>query len=204
MFITFEGCEGCGKTTQAKLLHRRLASLPVDVLLVHEPGGTKLGDRVRYLLKWAKSVPISPVSELLLFNASRANLVDFVIRPALRQRQLVICDRFVDSTMAYQGYGRGLDLGVVLSTCGIATQGLKPDLTVLLDIPVEEGLRRKAGQSGLDRFEQTDSSFHRRVREGYLKMAHEEPGRWFLVDGTKPKNDIRDTIWKKVAELLEI
>ncbi len=106
--------------------------------------------------------------------------------------------------MAYQGYGRGIDLGVVLSTCGIATQGLKPDLTVLLDIPVEEGLRRKAGQSGLDRFEQTDSSFHRRVREGYLKMAHEEPGRWFLVDGTKPKSDIRNTIWKKVAELLEV
>ena len=203
LFITFEGCEGCGKSTQARSLHRELSKISSGVVLLHEPGGTELGNRIRYLLKWAKKVPISPVSELLLFNASRANLMDVVIRPALKRGETVICDRFTDSTLAYQGYGRGLDLGLVRTACGIATQGLKPDLTILLDIPVEEGLRRKALQAGLDRFEQTDSSFHRRVREGYLRMAREEPSRWLVVDGTKSKSEIGNIIWQKVKEMVK-
>lgn len=202
-FITFEGCEGCGKSTQARSLHRKLTKLSEGAVLLHEPGGTELGNRIRYLLKWAKNMSISPMSELLLFNASRANLMDVVVRPALKQGETVICDRFTDSTLAYQGYGRGLDLGLVRTACGIATQGLKPDLTILLDIPVEEGLRRKALQAGLDRFEQTDSSFHRRVREGYLRMAREEPSRWLVVDGTKSKVEIRNIIWQKVKELVK-
>lgn len=202
VFITFEGCEGCGKSTQAKALTRKLLALSISVVLLHEPGGTELGDRIRHLLKWAKEVPISPMAELLLFNASRANLVDEIIRPALKQGRTVICDRFVDSTVAYQGYGRGLDLGVVRSACGMATLGLKPDLTVLLDIPVEEGLRRKAAKADLDRFEQTDSSFHRRVREGYLKMAHEEPQRWLVIDGTRIKADIKSAVWQRVERLV--
>ncbi len=202
-FITFEGCEGCGKSTQAKALSQRLAESGRPALLLHEPGGTELGNRVRYLLKWARRLSISPMAELLLFNASRANLVDEVMRPALRQGKTVICDRFVDSTIAYQGYGRGIDLGLVASACGMATQGLKPDLTILLDIPVDEGLRRKAAKAGLDRFEQTDSSFHRRVREGYLKMAQEQPARWLVIDGTRTKAEIKRVIWQRIEKLFD-
>ncbi len=198
LFVTFEGCEGCGKSTQAKLLAKKLGELSKPALLLHEPGGTEMGDRVRYILKWAKRVSISPMAELLLFNASRANLVDEVIRPALKQGKTVICDRFVDSTIAYQGYGRGIDIGIVTSACGMATQGLKPALSILLDIPVDEGLRRKAAKADLDRFEQTDSSFHRRVREGYLRMAREEPDRWLVIDGTKTRAEIKRIIWKRV------
>ena len=201
-FITFEGCEGCGKSTQARWLNRKLTDASKPTLLLHEPGGTVLGDKIRYLLKWAKPVSISPMSELLLFNASRANLVDEVIRPALKQGKIVICDRFSDSTIAYQGYGRGLDLGLVRTACGMATQGLKPHLTILLDIPVEEGLRRKAQKAGLDRFEQTDSSFHRRVRAGYLEMVEEEPSRWLVIDGTRPKVEVMKTIWQAVERML--
>jgi dTMP kinase len=200
LFITFEGCEGCGKSTQARLLKRRLDSSSLPVVLLHEPGGTRLGDRVRYLLKWAKDVPISPAAELLLFNASRANVVDMVIRPALKLQKVVICDRFTDSTLAYQGYGRGIDLGLVRSSCGLATQGLTPNLTVLLDIPVEEGLRRKAAQTGLDRFEQTDALFHRRVRQGYLELAAQEPERWMVIQGTRSKAEIRNMIWERVEK----
>jgi dTMP kinase len=203
LFVTFEGCEGCGKSTQARLLRRRLAARSLAVEFVHEPGGTRLGDRVRYLLKWAKDVPISPSAELLLFNASRANLVDLVIRPALAQHKVVICDRFVDSTFAYQGYGRGIDLGLVRASCAMATQGLKPDLTVLLDIPVEEGLKRKAAQTGLDRFEQTDTPFHRRVRAGFLELAAQEPERWLVVDGTGSRADIKQAIWERVEGLIK-
>jgi dTMP kinase len=203
LFITFEGCEGCGKSTQAKLLGRKLAELSRPVLLLHEPGGTQLGDRIRYILKWAKRLSISPMAELLLFNASRANLVAEVIRPALKQGKTVICDRFVDSTIAYQGYGRGIDIGIVTSACGMATQGLKPVLSVLLDIPVDEGLRRKAAKAGLDRFEQTDSPFHRRVREGYLRMAREEPERWLVIDGTRTRAEIKRIVWQRVEGLLE-
>src|SRR5512136_2519529 len=116
-FITFEGCEGCGKSTQSRALKKRLSRLGRPVLFIHEPGGTRLGTRISYLLKWAKNVSISPVAELLLFNASRAHLVDTVIKPAIGEGKFVICDRFTDSTLAYQGYGRGLELELVRSVC---------------------------------------------------------------------------------------
>jgi dTMP kinase len=202
LFITLEGCEGCGKSTQSRSLQRRLAALSLPVTLVHEPGGTGLGKRVAYLLKWAKNVPISPRAELLLFNASRANLVDQVIGPALAQGHMVICDRFTDSTIAYQGHGRGLDLNTVKSVCHTATGGLRPDLTVLLDVPVEEGLRRKAARGEHDRFEQTDVSFHSRVQTAYRNMAAEEPWRWLIIEGTLPRNEIRQSIWDRVSQLL--
>ena len=175
-------------------------------MLIHEPGGTKLGTRISYLLKWAKSISISPTAELLLFNASRANLVDDTIRPALSQGTFVICDRFTDSTIAYQGYGRGLDLQTVRNVCDTATGGLKPHLTILMDIPAEEGLRRKAekasSRSQVDRFEEADLDFHKRVRQGYLRMAAEEPSRWFVLDATRPKTEIKKVIWGKVKALL--
>lgn len=206
LFITFEGGEGCGKTTQSRALRGELLRMSRQAMLIHEPGGTKLGMRISYLLKWAKSVSISPTAELLMFNASRANLVDETIRPALSQGTIVICDRFTDSTIAYQGFGRGLDIQAVKQVCDIATGALKPDLTVLMDIPAEEGLRRKAdsavGPSGVDRFEEADLDFHKRVRRGYLSMAAEEPSRWFVLDATRPKNEIKRVIWERVEGLL--
>ena len=202
LFITFEGGEGCGKSTQTRMLRNRLNKLALPVLLIHEPGGTKLGTRISYLLKWAKNVSISPVAELLLFNASRAHLVDTVIRPALQEGKIIICDRFADSTMAYQGYGRNLDMQLVKSVCETGTRGLKPDLTIFLDVPVEEGLRRKHAVSSQDRFEQTELDFHRRVRDGYLQMAKEEPQRWVVIEGTKTKENIREIIWGKVNRML--
>jgi dTMP kinase len=202
LLITLEGCEGCGKSTQSRSLRRRLTALSLPVLLVHEPGGTRLGQRVAYLLKWTKNVPISPLAELLLFNSSRANLVDQVMRPALAQGSIVICDRFTDSSIAYQGHGRGLNLKTVKSACDTATGGLRPDLTVLLDVPVEEGLRRKASRGGHDRFEQTDVAFHNRVRAGYATMAAEESWRWLVVDGTRPRDEIERTVWDRVSQVL--
>ena len=144
-FITFEGGEGCGKSSQSRLLYRRLQKLAVPALLTHEPGVTDLGKKITRLLKWSQDIDISPLAELLLFNASRAQLVKEVIRPALEKGVIVICDRFADSTTAYQGYGRGLDLDTVKAVNRMATQGLVPDLTILLDMPVEGGLARKQG-----------------------------------------------------------
>ena len=205
LFITFEGGEGCGKSTQARALHRRLMRGGRDALLLHEPGGTSLGKSISYWLKWRKGVGATPLAELLLFNASRANLVAEVIRPALRQERVVICDRFVDSTIAYQGYGRGLDLNTVKSVCHAATEGLGPDLTFLLDISVEEGLARKDRmRSGRDRFEQEDLAFHRRVRDAYLAMAKEEPERWLVLDARLPRAELGLQIWERTQKLLTV
>jgi dTMP kinase len=201
LFITFEGGEGCGKSTQARLLYRRLSKLAIPALLTHEPGVTTLGRKITHLLKWSQDMAISPISELLLFNTSRAQLVADVIRPNLEKGTVVICDRYADSTTAYQGYGRGLNLDVVKDVNRIATQGLLPDLTILLDMPVEEGLARKKSQRQ-DRFEAEAVNFHRRVREGYLKLAAQEPKRWLVIDATKSKDEIAGIIWQRVSKLL--
>ena len=201
LFITFEGGEGSGKTAQARVLYRRLSRLSIQVLLVHEPGGTSLGRKLRYLLKRPQNADISPLSELLMFNASRAQLVDEVIRPSLEKGKVVICDRYADSTTAYQSYGRGLDLETVNIINRTATRGLNPDLTVLLDIAVEGGLARK-GKKEYDRFEQEDVAFHQKVREGYLRLAAGEPERWLVVDGTLSKTEIGNIIWQRVSQML--
>ena len=201
LFITFEGGEGSGKSVQAKALFRRLSELAVPVLLTHEPGGTPFGEKLGHWLKWAQDAEISPLTELMLFNASRAQLVAEVIRPDLKSGKVVICDRYADSTTVYQGYGRGLDLAMVKATNKAATQGLKPDLTILLDIPVEEGLARKMARKQ-DRFEQETLVFHNRVREGYLKLAAAEPRRWLVVDASQSKRKIGDIIWRRVSRLL--
>jgi dTMP kinase len=202
LFITFEGGEGSSKSTQARMLYRRLLKLAIPAILIHEPGVTSLGRRVARLLKWAQDVDISPVAELLLFNVSRAQLVDEVIRPALDSGKVVICDRFADSTTAYQGYGRGLDLAAVKNINRSATREITPDLTVLLDVPVEAGLgRKKYGKK--DRFEAESLSFHRRVRKGYLELAADEPKRWLVVDAAKSRNEIAGIIWQKVSKLLK-
>jgi dTMP kinase len=201
LFITFEGGEGGGKSVQAKALYRKLAKMAIPVLLTREPGGTPFGRRISRWLKWAKDTNILPLTELMLFNASRAQLVNDVIQPALKSGQVVISDRYADSTTVYQGYGRGLDLAMVKSVNKAVTQGLTPDLTVLLDAPVEVCFARK-GTSKRDRFEQEAIAFHRRVREGYLKLASEKPGRWLVVDASQSKAKIADIIWQKVSQLL--
>jgi dTMP kinase len=199
LFITFEGGEGCGKSTQARALFRKLSRLGYPVLLIKEPGGTPLGQGLARWLKNAAAT-IDPVSELFLFAAARARLVSQVIGPALGKGEIVISDRFADSTAAYQGYGRGLDLSFVNAVNHAATGGLRPDLIILLDMEVEAGLGRK--RSKQDRFEQEEIAFHRRVREGYLKLAAADPGRWLVVDGTLPQKEVQKVIWERVKQLL--
>ncbi len=201
LFITFEGGEGCGKSVQSRALYRRLSQLAIPALLTHEPGGTPLGKKLGRWLKWAQDTDISPLTELLLFNASRAQLVDKVIRPSLKSGKVVICDRYADSTTAYQSYGRGIDLEMVKAVNNAATQGLKPDLTILLDMSVEAGLARKKIKRQ-DRFEQEAITFHQRVREGYLKLAADDPQRWLVIDASQPKEKIEQIIWQRVSQLL--
>ncbi|NQT31164.1 MAG: dTMP kinase [Deltaproteobacteria bacterium] len=201
LFITFEGGEGGGKSIQAKALLRKLSDLAVPVLLTHEPGGTPFGERMGRWLKWAQDVYIAPLTELMLFNACRAQLVAEVIQPNLKGGKVVICDRYADSTTAYQGYGRELDLAMVKATNKAATQGLKPNLTILLDIPVEEGLARKMVKKQ-DRFEQDTPIFHQKVREGYLELAAAEPRRWLVVDASQSRQKIADIIWQRVSRSL--
>ena len=200
-FITFEGGEGSGKTVQARALHRKLLQAAVPALLIYEPGGTPLGRRIGRWLKWGRVADMSPLSELLLFNASRAQLVRDVIEPNLKNGTVVICDRYTDSTVAYQGYARGLDMETVHSINSIATGGLCPDLTVLLDIPVEEGFARKKDRVQ-DRFEQEDMAFHRRVREGYLALAAAEPEHWLVIDARQSRGEITRLVWPRVSRLL--
>jgi len=201
LFITFEGGEGCGKSVQAKALYQRLSKLAIPVVLTHEPGGTPLGDKISRWLKWTQGTDIPPLTELLLFNASRAQLVTEVIKPSLGSGQIVICDRFADSTTIYQGYGRGLELDMVKAINNAATQGIKPRLTLLLDIPAEAGLARKQTKRQ-DRFEKEEVTFHEKVRQGYLKLAADEPERWLVIDATQSKEQIADIIWQKVRQLL--
>lgn len=201
LFITFEGVEGCGKSTQARLLYGRLVKLAVPALLTHEPGVTALGKKIERLLKKKSDTDISPLAELFLFSASRAQHLEEIILPALKNDQIVICDRFADSTTAYQGYGRGINLDTVLAANRMATQGLTPNLTIMLDVPVEKGLSRKNDLKS-DRFHTEKLDFHRRVRQGFLKLASESPGRWLVIDGTQSKDKIAVIIWEKVRSLI--
>jgi len=201
LFITFEGGEGSGKTLQARALCKRLSQLAIPVLLIQEPGGTSLGKKLARWLRWAQDTAISPLTELLMFNASRAQLVEEVIQPSLEEGKVVICDRYVDSTTAYQSYGRGLALETVMAINSTATRGLNPSLTILLDIPVEEGFARK-GARKRDRFEQEGIVFHQTVRDGYLKIAANDPERWLVVDASQSKAKIKEIIWQRVSQLL--
>jgi dTMP kinase len=201
MFITFEGGEGSGKSFQAKALYRRLIKMDVPAVLTHEPGGTPFGGRLGHWLKWSLQEEISPLVELMMFNASRAQLVASVINPALKRGEVVVCDRYADSTTAYQGYGRGIDLETVRKVNEIATGGLKPSLTILLDAPPEIGLTRKQDRKH-DRFEQEKLVFHNKVRQGYLALAAAESGRFLVLDAALPRAELSRLIWQKVARLL--
>lgn len=200
LFITFEGGEGCGKSTHSGLLLKKLEQQNIPVILTHEPGGTALGDELRKALKKKRGSFVSPQAELFLVAASRAQLVAEVIRPALEEGKIVICDRFTHSTMVYQGYGRGLDFTAIQMVNNMATRNLNPDLVIFLDIPPEQGLARK--QNLKDRFELEDLSFHQRVRAGYVKLAAADPNRWLVIDASLPKDKVAGIIWNRVSQLL--
>jgi len=187
MFITLEGPEGSGKSSQIGLLAEFLGQQGYSVITTREPGGTAIGDQIRRVLHDVANTAMSSAAELLLYSASRAQLVNELIRPALAAGQVVICDRYADSTLAYQGYGRNLNLAELQAITQFATGGLKPDLTLLLDIDVERGLaRRRDGGEEMNRLDLELVSFHRRVRDGYHCLAQEEPERWVIVDADRP------------------
>ena len=198
-FIAFEGGDGSGKSTQVRSLLRRLRRRGVKVLHTREPGGTPLGQSLRRLLKSGETM--APLSELMLFEAARAQLVQQVIRPFLDQGGVVIADRFTSSTMAYQGYGRGLDRELIERLNREATGGLEPDLTVLLDLPVETALARKGGGNS-DKFDNAPVDFHRKIRRGYSALAASDPGGWLVLDGQRPPEELSREIWSKVQTIL--
>lgn len=205
-FVTLEGPEGSGKTTQAARLGELAAHAGVRHVLTREPGGTATGERIREMLLdgGADANPIDPRTDALLFNAARAQLVAEVIEPALVQGALVVCARFADSTLAYQGYGRGLPLDKLRRLEAFATGGLRPDLTVLLDLPAEVGLARK-GVDERTRFEAGfDLAFHRRVRDGFLRLAAEEPDRFAVVDATADPEAVFAAIVAALARLPDL
>jgi len=197
-FIVFEGGEGSGKSTQAKALANRLSKVGYKVLFTREPGGTPLGDKLRRWVKWGKDVTIP--TELLLFLASRSQLVTNVIRPALEADKIVVCDRFADSTIAYQGYGRGMDLDFLQRLNDFVTDGTKPDLVLLMDLEADEGLTRKKRR--WDSFEREEFSFHQRVRDGYLRIADANPDTWAVFDASLPEFRLSELIWERVREHL--
>jgi dTMP kinase len=204
LFVTLEGPEGGGKTTHAWLLATWLSEMGYDVLTTREPGGTRIGDVVRTLLLDPIYAGIRPETEFLLFSAARAQLVGEIIRPHLEQGGIVICDRFADSSLAYQGYGRRLDQETVQTITAFATGGLLPDLTFCLDLPVLEGFRRKqdGGLGKPDRLEQEQLDFHERVRRGYLALARAEPGRWSIVDAARTTGEVQGQIRARVSKQL--
>lgn len=201
MFITFEGSEGCGKTTQMALLAEYLRRQGYPILTTREPGGTPIGEQVRAILSDLGNTAMHPRTEILLFQASRAQHVEQVIRPHLQKGGIVLCDRYADSTMAYQGYGyRLVDLELLRAIIDFATGGLKPDLTLLLDLEVEVGLRRRALGGEWNRLDAYDLDFYRRVRQGYHTMAQAEPQRWVIVDASQTPEQVQAEIRRVVLE----
>ena len=205
LFITFEGPDGSGKSTQIKLLSTALTAAGHEVLTVREPGGTPISEQIRDVVHSLRNREMSDRAECLLYNAARAQLVDQLIVPHLQRGGIVLCDRYADSTLAYQGYGRGLDLSAVRSVIAFATHDLKPDVTFYLDIDVEEGIeRRKQGGGEWNRLDDQALEFHRRVRAGYLQMAREEPDRWVCIDAARAveviQADIVAQVWPRLKE----
>jgi dTMP kinase len=208
-FITFEGPEGGGKTTQHDLLRRRLERRGVRVLQTREPGGTPVGQELRAMLLVPERPPLAPVTQALLLSADRAQHVAEVVHPSLAAGMVVISDRYADSTLAYQGFGDGLDLAALEALTQFATSGLAPDLTILLDIDVRAGLERRraafrAGDGELNRIDRRDLSYHQRVRDGYLALARREPDRFLVLDAQQPVEALADRIWARVSELLSL
>ena len=207
-FITFEGPEGSGKSTQIKLLSEKLADRGIKVLCTREPGGTATGEAIRNILQHdAVDEPLGERAELLLFTTSRAQLMGQVILPALEQGEWVVCDRFIDSTMAYQGFARGMDIDTLDRINDFAIHRRKPDLTLLLDLDIERGFQRleerySDGKGSADRFEREGRDFHLRVRDGYRKLAEREPGRFCIIDAEQSIKEVAVNVWRSVKEAL--
>lgn len=205
MFITFEGPEGSGKSTQIKLAHQFLVEAGVPVLQTREPGGTAIGNQIRETVHHVKNTQMSLVAELLLYSASRAQLVAEVIRPSLQKGMVVLCDRYADSTLAYQGYGRKLDMTMLRNITQYATQGLKPDLTILFDIDVQAGInRRTTGGDEMNRLDLESIKFHECVRKGYHQLAKEEPSRWTRLDADRAIDLIHQDVLQILKDKLNL
>jgi dTMP kinase len=203
LFISFEGPDGSGKTTQARLLADYLRAAGREVVFTREPGGTAIGDQIRRVLHDPANTAMEHSSETLLYSAARAQLVAERIRPGLARGAIVVCDRYADSTLAYQGYGRGLDLTMLRAITAFATGGLVPDLTIWLDLDAAEGLRRRQGSGGeWNRMDQLPLELHERVRAGYRELAAADPGRWVRVDGTAPVQEVHERVVAVVEERL--
>jgi len=204
MFITFEGVDLCGKTTQAEILVQRLKNSGFDVVFLIEHGGTKISELIRNILLDSQNKEMDPITELFLFSASRAQLVREIVIPSLNSGKIVVCDRFYDSTLAYQGYGRGIEIEKIKIVNELASGGLVPDLTFLIDIPVDEIYKRKKEKYGdFDRMERSGIEFYERVRKGYLEIA-KISDRFFIIDGQKKIDEISDQIWTIVSEKLKV
>jgi dTMP kinase len=205
-FVTIEGGDGAGKTTQLKALENHLTAVGKPCILTREPGGTSLGKLIRQILLEVGNQPVGPPTELFLYLADRAQHVQEIIIPAIEGGTIIVCDRYTDSTLAYQGYGRRIDLGLLRTLNDIASKGIKPDLTFLLDCPVEIGLWRAAqrrfratGKKREDRFEREKVEFHERVRAGFLELARAEPERFCVIDASRPAEEVSNEI-KKIVD----
>lgn len=204
MLITLEGPEGSGKTTQVAPLVAFLRQSGYAVYATREPGGTAIGDQIRAILMSMDSTDMHPRTETLLFLAARAQIVEQVIRPRLAQGEIVLCDRYADSTLAYQGYGHGVDRQALRHLLDFATGKLTPDLTLLLDLDVETGLqRRKACGGEWNRLDANTLAFHRRVRQGYLELAQAEPARWVVVDASQPPDQVQAALRQAILQRLK-
>ena len=206
-FITFEGGEGCGKSTQIRLLADRLRAAGKEVLLTREPGGTALAEKIRSLVREESDDPPNSRAETLLFIASRAQVVENVIRPALASGTWVLCDRFADSTFAYQGYGRGLDLDELKRINSFATGGLEPDMTILLNVSPEVSAKRMrareaATNTDADRMEKAGDGFHTRLRQGFLELAAAEPERFAVIQADGSVEEVEEAVWNSIQPML--
>ena len=202
-FITLEGPEGGGKSTQAKRLVDHLQAQGHEVLLTREPGGTEIGDQIRQVIMSLENKSMSPEAEFLLFSASRAQVVQELIEPQLERGGIVVCDRFYDSSLAYQGYGHELDLELLRTITGFVSGGLAPDLTFLLDLTSELGLERRKHDGRWNRLDNYDLAFHERVREGYHRLAELDPDRWVQIDAAQTEDEIQEQIRETVARRLD-
>ena len=202
MFITLEGPEGSGKSTQIRRLAKRLEAMGYPVITTREPGGTPIGDQIRHVLVRLENKELHPRTEILLFLAARAQLVEQLIKPALQDGKIILCDRYGDSTLAYQGYGHGLDLDKLRQMLDFATDHLKPDLTILLDLDVKIGLMRKKAEDEWNRLDAYEVLFHERVRQGYLQLAAEEPERWRIVDASQGIDTVQEDLFQIILGAL--
>ena len=204
LFVTFEGIEGCGKSTHLRLVAEHLRAAGRRVVETREPGGTPAGVAIRRLLLGPDAVPLTALAELLLYCADRQQHIVHLIRPALEAGSIVLCDRFSDSTIAYQGFGRGLALETVRALDALAREGLVPALTILLDCPVAEGLRRAQARAGAsDRFERETVEFHERIRRGFHTLATAEPDRFRVIDSTAPVGEVAGRIRDEIERRLQ-